>query len=180
MISRGHVQGRYEWNELKKILNTTLWHARASCASAIFRLDKPQSAQVITPAALTYQFTGRPASHLLALQWWDFHAAWTKNKNICCTAHLLQHISSLVPYLCFHIWFKWGRCAVLLEEEALPTEQHQMEESNTPSLQLLFFFSPPFFLSLFFFSISTKHLGKTDILLFLQICVYLSVHNKCK
>lgn len=59
---------------------------------------------------------------LLALQWWDFHAVWTKNKNICYFAHYLQHIPSLVPYLSFHIRFNWGRYAVLLEEEALPTE----------------------------------------------------------
>lgn len=47
MISRGHVQGRYEWNELKMILNTTLQHTTVSYTTVIFRLGKPQLEQPI-------------------------------------------------------------------------------------------------------------------------------------
>lgn len=42
------MQGRYDWNELKMILNTTLQHTMVSYTTVIFKLDKPWLEQPIT------------------------------------------------------------------------------------------------------------------------------------
>lgn len=49
MISKGHAQGRYEWNELKMTLNTQHFkqHTTASHTNVIFRLDKAWLKQLI-------------------------------------------------------------------------------------------------------------------------------------
>lgn len=69
MNSKGHAQGRYEWNELKMTLNTQHFkqHTTASQTTVIFRLDKPWLKQLI--GALQYQLSSHLLKCLLATYW---------------------------------------------------------------------------------------------------------------